>query len=227
MGDEQQRELAPPLELEQDGEDLRLDRRVEHRDRLVADQPFRLEHERRRDRHPLALAAGELVRVALAEALLIEPDVLEGAAHALCVLALGHALHPQRLGDDRANPLAWVERLVGILEDHLQAPAELVHVALAVHALAVEGQLAGRGLDQAQHRPGEGRLAAARFADDAEDLPFAPIERDPVDGPGDAALDAELHRQVANLHQNLAAHSLTSEAVAAGSATSGHSLQGA
>ena len=80
VGDEQQRQLALPLELEQHGEDLRLHRDVEHRDRLVADQPVGLEHERRGDRHPLALAAGELVRVALAEALRIEPDVVERAA---------------------------------------------------------------------------------------------------------------------------------------------------
>ena len=41
------------------------------------------------------------------------------------------------------------------------------------------------------------------------------------------ALDAELHRQVANLHQGLGIHSATSAAVTAGAAISGHSLQGA
>ena len=51
---------------------LRLDGHVEQRDRLVADQAGRVEHERGGDRDALALAAGQLVRVALAEPL--EPD---------------------------------------------------------------------------------------------------------------------------------------------------------
>ena len=61
-------------------QDLRLDRGVEHRDRLVADQAIRLEDERGRDRDPLALTAGELVRVALEESFGVEPDVLERAS---------------------------------------------------------------------------------------------------------------------------------------------------
>ena len=64
-------------------EDLRPDRGVEHRDRLVADQPVGLEHQRRGDRHPLALAARELVRVAAAEALGVEADVVERPPHPL------------------------------------------------------------------------------------------------------------------------------------------------
>ena len=68
-----------PLELEQHVQDLRAHGDVEHRDRLVADEPVGLEHERRRDRHALALAAGELVRVAVAVARRREPDLLERA----------------------------------------------------------------------------------------------------------------------------------------------------
>ena len=80
VGDEDQRQVAAPLELEQHGEDLRPHRGVEHRDRLVADQPLGLEHQGRGDRDPLALAAGELVRVAVGEALGLEADVVERAA---------------------------------------------------------------------------------------------------------------------------------------------------
>ena len=45
VGDEQQRELARPLQLEQHLQDLRAHRDVEHRHRLVADDPGGLEHE--------------------------------------------------------------------------------------------------------------------------------------------------------------------------------------
>ena len=75
------------LQLDQDGEDLRAHRGVEHRDRLVADQPLGLEHERRGDRDPLALAARELMRVAVEEALGVEADVVERALDPLRVLA--------------------------------------------------------------------------------------------------------------------------------------------
>ncbi len=76
-------EAAPLLQGDEDVEDLGANRGVEHRDRLVADQPVRLEHERGGDRDPLALAAGELVRVAVEVAVRVEPDVVERAVDPL------------------------------------------------------------------------------------------------------------------------------------------------
>ena len=67
-------------------EDLGLDRDVERRDRLVGDDQLRLERESARDADALALAAGELVRIA--------PDVARIHAHPLEQLL--HAA-PQRL----------------------------------------------------------------------------------------------------------------------------------
>ena len=168
VGDEQQRQLALLLKIQQNPQDLRLHRHVEHRDRLVADQAVRLEHQRRRDRHPLALAARELMRVPLAEALRVEPDILERLLDLGRALGLGHALDDERLGDDRPHPLARIQCLVRVLEDHLQAPAEFVVAALAVLRVSRRARRSpGRRLDQAEHRPGERRLAATRLADDA------------------------------------------------------------
>ena len=62
--DEEVGEAEPRLEVDQQVEDLRLDRDVERRDRLVGDDQLRLERERARDADALALAAGELVRIA-------------------------------------------------------------------------------------------------------------------------------------------------------------------
>ena len=69
VGDEEEAEPALSRRSQQHIEDLRPDRGVEHRDRLVADQAVRLEDERGGDRDPLALAAGELVGVAVEVAL--------------------------------------------------------------------------------------------------------------------------------------------------------------
>ena len=53
------------LQVDQQIDHLRLDRDVERRDRLIADDQARAERERTRDAYALALAAGELVRIVL------------------------------------------------------------------------------------------------------------------------------------------------------------------
>src|SRR5574337_1125665 len=62
--DEEVGQVVLRLEVLQEVDDLRLDRDVQCRDRLVADDEGRLHGERAGDPHPLALAAGELVRIA-------------------------------------------------------------------------------------------------------------------------------------------------------------------
>jgi hypothetical protein len=55
----------------------------------------------------------------------------------------------------------------------------------AIHVddpLAFDGDVAGAGLEQAQDQPGEGGLAAARFAHDAQDAAGRHGEGDAVDG---------------------------------------------
>ena len=66
VGDHDVGELVAPLELLQQVEDLRLDRDVEGRDRLVGDDQAGLEGEGPGQSDALALAAGELVGVEVA-----------------------------------------------------------------------------------------------------------------------------------------------------------------
>ena len=63
--DKQIGELESLLELFQKIDNLRLNRDVERRDRLVADDEFRVHREGARDADALALAAGKLVRIAI------------------------------------------------------------------------------------------------------------------------------------------------------------------
>ena len=65
VGDEQQAHAEPRADLGQQRQDLRLHGDVERRGRLVRDQKIRLVGERHRDHHALALAAGQLMRIAL------------------------------------------------------------------------------------------------------------------------------------------------------------------
>ncbi len=96
VGDEDVGEAEPLLQVLQQVHDLRLDRHVQRRHRLVADDEPRLHGERARDADALALAAGEFVRIA--------PRVLGREAHE--AQQLGHALALARLARARAAPAA-------------------------------------------------------------------------------------------------------------------------
>src|SRR5688572_18950068 len=100
VADEQVREVEVAAEIEEQIQNLALDRHVEGRHRLVADDEVRAEGERPRDADALALAAGELVRVAPR---VVAPQAhdLEAVLHSLVTgLAVGHALGEEPLADD-------------------------------------------------------------------------------------------------------------------------------
>ena len=156
MGDEDERQPELALQLAQQVEDLRLDRHVERGDRLVGDDQLRLQRERARDADALALAAGELVRVAVV-VLGVEPDDVHQLLDAALALALA-LLHPvdhERLADDRADRLARVQRRVRVLEDHLHLAAQRLELcAVRVRdLLAVEADRAATSARAAAAAP--------------------------------------------------------------------------
>ena len=101
-----------------------------------------------------------------------------------------------RVADDRAHPLARVERRVRILEDHLHLAPQRSQRARAEIAdvPAVEDDPARRRLVEADDRPAERRFAAARLADETERLALPHGEADVVDrvDPRDLALQQPL-----------------------------------
>ena len=76
VGDEQQPGVALAGEADEEVGDLRLGRGVERRDRLVGDDDLRVGRQRPGDGDALALAAGELERIAVGDRP-VEPDLLE------------------------------------------------------------------------------------------------------------------------------------------------------
>ena len=183
VGDEEvgQPELA--LELLEQVQDLRLDRHVERGDRLVADDQVGFEDERPGDPDPLALAAGELVRIA-ARVVRREPDEVHHPADLLpSFVRAAEAMDPQALADAVADRRPRVEARVRVLEDDLDPPA----VGLEGRALerrdldAVETDRARRRLDEAKDQPTDCGLAAARLADEAERLAAPDVEVDAID----------------------------------------------
>ena len=112
--DQDQGQSELPLEAAQQVQDLGLDRDVEHGYRLVREDQVRLQCERSRDADPLALAAGELVRVAVV-VLRGEADLLHELLHGgrRGALALVQPVDRERLGDDRAEVLRGLSEEYG------------------------------------------------------------------------------------------------------------------
>src|SRR5699024_5772393 len=74
----------------------------------------------------------------------------------------------QRLGDRRTDGLAWVQRAIGVLVDHLQPTAQLARVLRReiVDGSALEVGGARAGLLEGADHAGEGGLAGTRLPDD-------------------------------------------------------------
>src|SRR6478736_5151824 len=92
------------------------------------------------------------------------------------------------LGDELADGVLGVQRLVGVLEDQLDAPAvgaQLPGAPEIGDVLAVEDDPA-RGLaGQLDDHPAGRRLAGSRLPDEPQDLALPDGQIDPVDGPDD------------------------------------------
>ena len=103
-------------------EDLRLDRHVERRGRLVGDQHARLQRQRHRDHRPLPHPAGEFVRVVVDASLRVgDADRIEQLDRPLARRALARprrVVRADRLDDLLADRVDGVQRGHRVLEDH-------------------------------------------------------------------------------------------------------------
>ena len=132
-----------------------------------------------------------------------EADPLQQVLHfAPQLAALGDALQAQRFADDLADPLARVQRGVGVLKDHLQLAPQRSHRSArkAGDLAALEADRARCRLEQLQHGAAKRRLARARLADQPERFAGLDREADPVHGADlvDGAVDQQppLHGEV-------------------------------
>ncbi len=148
VGDQHDGGADAPLEVAHQVEDLGLDRHVEGRCRLVGDQQFGRAGERDGDHHPLAHAAGELVRVFPdAPPRLGDADQRQHLHRPLLrVLARQTLMQPQGLADLAPDGQHRVERGHRLLEDHADGvAADAAHLALgqAEEVAALEPDRAG------------------------------------------------------------------------------------
>ena len=211
VGDEQDRHAEPGLEVLEQLQDLRLDGDVQGGRRLVGDQEVGLVGQRHGDHHPLALAAGQLVREGAEPGFglwdLHQPEELEGARARL--LPAQAAVDEQHLADLALDRVQRVERGHRLLEDHADAAAAdgaQEAVVAADQLLAVEADAPGRvrrqGIgQQLQDRQRGHRLARAALADDGQRAAAVEREGSVADGVECPLAGAEGHAQILDLEQ--------------------------
>ena len=173
------------LQVFHEVEHLRLHAHVQRRGRLVADQELGLGRQRAGDRNALALAARELVRV-LDAVLRREADRLQQCFDPVPQVGLvrDHAVFGQRLGHDVLDDPARVQARVRVLEDHLDAAAQLAalgRLERGMGILAVEGEATPRGRVQTHQQACHGALAATRLADQRQRLAPGDVEAHAID----------------------------------------------
>jgi len=208
---EQVREVELLLQPLEEIDDLRLDRDVECRHRLVRDDEVGIERDCAGQADALALAARELVRVTPGR-IGREADDLQEVAN-LCVgLALGReTVGPQWLADDASNAVAGIEGRIRILEHHLHATAQRPQLVLAQlrDVATLEQDAPGGRLVEPQDRATDGRLATPGLPDEPDRLTALDLQRDVVDGTDvadmaiedDPALDREVDLEVLELDE--------------------------
>ena len=163
------------LELCDEVEDLRLDRRVEAGRGLVEDQERGILGERHRDHDALLHAAGELVRVAAHHGADVRDlHLRERGVRALDAPRAAVAEHGERLRDLRADAEPRVQRRAGVLVDHRDRPRVVLAERTAaqgerVRSVHADGSVrhAAVARQVADDRERGRRLAAAGLADEA------------------------------------------------------------
>ena len=152
---------------------------VERAERLVQQQHLRLDRQRAGQRDALALAAGELVRIAVGEP--VELHQLQQLEHLAPDLLGGRPLraplHPQAEGDVLEHRHVPEQRVV--LEH--EADLALAHVAVG-RVLAVEQHAAAVGRLQAGDDAQQRGLAAARRPQQRHQLARGERQADIVQG---------------------------------------------
>ena len=147
-------------------EDAHADGDIQHRDRLIRQDDLRIDRQGASHRHPLALAAGQLMGVLAGELLgRVEPDGRQQAKDAL-LDAPRLLVDPDRALEVKADRAGGIERSIRILEDHLDRPPVLQRGPTRLvfqYVSTPQEDLAARRLDQARDQSGRRGLAAARL----------------------------------------------------------------
>ena len=143
----------------------------------------------RGDADALPLAAAELVGVAVDVGLAQSHHLQETDQPRPAFLPVAYAMDVEGFLDDVPHRHARVQRGIGVLEDHLEPPADGLQVILrhVRQVVAFEEDFSRRGSVQLQHGQSQGGLPAAALAHQAEGFAAIDGKGNAVQGPDGAA----------------------------------------
>ena len=174
--------LLKPLQQIQN---LRLNRNIQCRHRLVTDDKLRVERQRTRDADTLAAAAVEFMRVGVDEALRQADSLHQLIDTRLAFLQRTCTMNVQRLNDGFKGRHAGIQRGKRVLKDHLD-PLFVCHCLCLGHLfrdiLSVKQNFAARCLQQHGKQSSHCGFSAAGFTDNADRAAARNGETDAVDG---------------------------------------------
>ena len=177
--DEDHREAEALAEVEEEVENLRLDRDVEGTHRLVGDEHPWLGRERARDANPLPLPAREVSGVPRPHRC-TESNLRKELVHAAINLILwDEPVDLQDLSQCIADGQAWVQRCVRILEHDLDTPPRRPQrrAAHSGQLHTVEDHSPRIGWREEREAASQRRLARSALPDDPENLAGLEAER--------------------------------------------------
>ena len=161
VGDEEIGQAEFFFEVIEQIEHLRLDRNVQCRDGLVADDELRLHSQGAGNADTLPLAAGKFVRIAVA-VVIGQADAVEQIVDAVFDLIIGQQfIGANGFSNDIADGHARIEGRIGILEDQLDifAVAPPLVFTHSSEVFALIDDLTGSGLMQIDDEFADGTLA--------------------------------------------------------------------
>ena len=193
------------LQIGQQVQHLGFHRFVERRDGLVQNHHARLQGQRAGNIDALALAARELMRVALGKAGWRQAHPVHQMVGAGDRLFARYPMHLRAKGDRVLDRQARVERGIAVLEHHLHLAAKLLEAQVArAHRAAVKHQLAGGRVHQMHQQACSGRFAATGLAHHAQGLALEHLEIHAIDRAHQLALlEREMLSQTAHRQQRL------------------------
>jgi hypothetical protein len=175
VGDHDEGDAEPVLQVGEFKAQLLAQLGIERRERLVEEEDTRPLGDCAGERHALALPAGKLIRHPGLKA--VELHLRQGLVHAGTALGGRQAVHAQPIFDVAPDAHVREDRIA--LEDHVDRPPVR---RLAGHVLPVDQDLPARGrLEPGQHAQERG-LAAARGAEEREELALLDREAHVVNG---------------------------------------------
>ncbi|MPN08060.1 hypothetical protein SDC9_155336 [bioreactor metagenome] len=190
---------------------------VEGGGRLITDRQYRVVDQGHRDQHPLALSAGQLVRIAVGDALHVgQRDGAQHLQHPGSGVTTPVAVQDDELAELAADPHRRVQRRHRLLEDHAVGVAaqpgqstvrgggdldDAVRRTGRRHGQANAAAHPGGLRQQAEQRQAGDRLARTGLPDQSHPLAVGDAERQPAHHVGTAP--AEPDPQVVDPHQRL------------------------